>query len=57
MDSIDSLTEELFLRLVCHEQACGSQRCDGSHDFIEGCKLYREFKKTINDKAEELRNT
>lgn len=56
MDNIDSLIEELFLRLVCHEQACGSQRCDGSHDFIEGCKLYREFKKTIKDKAAELRN-
>lgn len=32
-----------FIETVCKEYNCGSQHCDGSEEWIEGCKLYQEF--------------
>ena len=52
----ENMVESVFLKGVCNNYMCGSQRCDGSHEWIEGCQLYNEFKKTIEDKMAELLN-
>ena len=54
--NIDTLIAELFLKIVCRDYPCGSQRCDGSHEWIEGCQLYQEFKKNIEETAFNLKN-
>ena len=41
---VEKLVQELFLESVCKNYNCGSQRCDRSEEWLEGCKLYREFK-------------
>lgn len=51
---VEEYAENLFLKTVCRNTACGSQRCDGSHIWIGGCKLYQDFKETIEDKITEL---
>ena len=35
--------KEKFLREVCPNSMCGSQRCDGSDEWLEGCRLYKEY--------------
>ena len=35
--------QKKFLDTVCKESNCGSQRCDGSEEWLEGCKLYKDF--------------
>ena len=50
----EDMVETVFLRGVCKNYMCGSQRCDGSHEWIEGCQLYREFKKSVEEKMAEL---
>lgn len=50
----EEMIETVFLRGVCKNYMCGSQRCDGSHEWIEGCQLYREFKETVENKMAEL---
>lgn len=50
----EEMIETVFLRGVCKNYMCGSQRCDGGHEWIEGCQLYREFKETVENKMAEL---
>lgn len=50
----EDMIETVFLRGVCKNYMCGSQRCDGGHEWIEGCQLYREFKKSVEEKMAEL---
>ena len=50
----EDMIETVFLRGVCKNYMCGSQRCDGGHEWIEGCQLYREFKETVENKMAEL---
>lgn len=50
----EDMVETVFLRGVCKNYMCGSQRCDGGHEWIEGCQLYREFKETVENKMAEL---
>ena len=50
----EEMIETVFLRGVCKNYMCGSQRCDGGHEWIEGCQLYREFKKSVEEKMAEL---
>ena len=50
----EDMVETVFLRGVCKNYMCGSQRCDGTHEWIEGCQLYREFKETVENKMAEL---
>lgn len=47
---------DLFLKENKHITcaSCGSQRCDCSPMWIEGCQLYQQFKKHILDKSEDL---
>lgn len=42
--------QEFFLSNFCREYPCGSQRCDGSEECLEGCKKYKEFR----DKTKEI---
>ncbi len=44
---VEKLVQELFLESVCKNYNCGSQRCDRSEEWLEGCKLYREFKDSV----------
>lgn len=37
----------LFLKTVCKNIACGSQRCDGSVEWLEGCQRYIQFKNDV----------
>ena len=52
----ENMVETVFLKGVCKNYLCGSQRCDGGHEWIEGCQLYREFKETVENKMAELLN-
>ena len=44
---VDTLIKELFIKGVCKEYSCGSQRCDCSDEWLEGCKLYKEFETEV----------
>jgi hypothetical protein len=46
---VEKLVQELFLEGVCKHYNCGSQRCDCSDEWLQGCKLFLEFKKDINE--------
>lgn len=37
----------LFLKTVCKNIVCGSQCCDGSVEWLEGCQRYQRFKNDI----------
>ena len=46
---VEKLIQELFLDGICKEYLCGSQRCDRSEEWLEGCKLYKEFMNGVED--------
>lgn len=46
-ESSKSVLKNRFRIEVCEKQNCGSQRCDGSDEWIEGCNLYQEWLKSI----------
>ena len=46
---VEKIVQELFLESVCKNYNCGSQRCDRSEEWLEGCKLYQEFKNGVNE--------
>ena len=46
---VEKLVQELFLESICKNYNCGSQRCDRSDEWLEGCKLYKEFKNGVED--------
>ena len=37
-----------FLKVICPNSMCGSQRCDGSDEWLEGCDLFKEFIESEN---------
>lgn len=43
----ESLLQDIFLKRICENTNCGSQRCDCSPVWVNGCKLYQEFKEDI----------
>lgn len=45
---MDKILEELYVKYC---PGCGSQRCTGEGEWLEGCPHYRELKK--NGKLEE----
>lgn len=53
-EETEELLEKLFLSLICSKIACGSQRCDRSHEWMDGCKLYKDFKQSVLKKASEI---
>lgn len=52
----DRLLRELFLDKICNNYNCGSQRCDCSPEWVDGCTLFKEFKEEINAICEKLLN-
>lgn len=44
----DSLIKNLFRTEVCAYINCGSQRCDASDEWIDGCTRYKDFFDDIN---------
>ena len=53
----DEAIKDLFLKAVCQEIPCGSQRCDRSDEWLEGCKRYKDFRnkiKSIINEAKEM---
>ncbi len=48
-NEVNELIKDLFLKGVCREYLCGSQRCDCSDEWLEGCRLYKDFKNDVED--------
>lgn len=46
--------QEFFLTNFCREYPCGSQRCDGSEECLEGCAKYRQFRDVVKSAIEKL---
>lgn len=47
-DSLIKNIKNLFRTEVCVHIPCGSQRCDASDEWIEGCRTYQLFLEDIN---------
>ena len=52
----EKLLKDFFVSNFCGDIICGSQRCDCSEEWVEGCRKYQELKKTVEDKFTELKN-
>ncbi len=50
----DRNIRELFLSKVCKNYPCGSQRCDGGPEWVNGCKLFQEFKNEIDIMSDKI---
>ena len=45
----DITGSELTLFREMHCKNCGSQRCDGSEEWLDGCELYEKYIKNDNN--------
>lgn len=48
--------KSLFRNEVCPNIPCGSQRCDASDEWLDGCRTFQEFKMSISEVIEKYKN-
>jgi hypothetical protein len=46
----DNYIVDIFLEEICANVNCGSQRCDGSAEWLGGCERFRDFKRKYNNR-------
>ena len=50
------LIKSLFRNEVCPNIPCGSQRCNASDEWLDGCRTFQEFKVSISEVIEKYKN-
>lgn len=50
------IIKSLFRHKVCPYIPCGSQRCDASNEWLDGCRTFKEFKCSIEEVIEKYKN-
>ena len=53
---VDEVIKDLFLKEVCQQIPCGSQRCDRSDEWLEGCRRYKDFCDKVKALIKEARD-
>ena len=52
----ESQIKSFFRNEVCPNIPCGSQRCDASDEWLDGCRTFQEFKVSISEVVEKYKN-
>ena len=53
-DFIEKNDYRVFLDKICKSYNCGSQRCDGSEEWLDGCKMFQDFKRSYNSNMTDI---
>ena len=53
---VEEVIKDLFLKEVCHKIPCGTQRCEGTAEWLDGCLRYRDFRDKIKKVIKETRD-